>query len=98
MTFGGLLRTPYRRSSQNSSSRHLGEYGLHLLEAHADSFSVVLFTIVIVFFARDAGRQDQGSHCNSTHPKHPPQEIPSTQLFAGHKSTPLLLTWVNKGK
>ena len=62
---------------------------LHLLEVHTGFCSVfLLFIIVVFFFAGNARRQGQGSHCNSTRPDYPPQELPSTQLFTGHKFTP----------
>jgi hypothetical protein len=81
-----------QRTSENSSSTRPRVYGLHLLATHTGSFSVVvLFILFFVLFAGNAGRQDKGSHCNSSHPKHPPQKIPSTQLFARHKSTPLTM-------
>jgi len=46
-----------------------------------------VFLIVLVI-GGNAGRQDQGSHRDSTHAEHPPQEIPSAQLLAVHRPAP----------
>jgi hypothetical protein len=81
------------RTSENTPSTRPRVYGLHLLATHTGSFSVVILFILffVLFFAGNAGRYEQGSHCNSTHPEHPPQKFPSTQLFARHESTPLTM-------
>jgi hypothetical protein len=52
------------------------------------AWSLIVFLIIIfILFAGSAGCQDRGSPYHSAHPKHPPQEFSSAQLFAVHEST-----------
>ncbi len=52
------------------------------------TWPLIVFFFFLIFFAGNAGRQDQGSRRHSAHPEHPSQELPSAQLFAVHESTP----------
>jgi hypothetical protein len=65
---------------KNATKRHVCAFTWPLI--------VVVVFFFLILFAGSAGRQDRGSRRRRcAHPEHPPQELPSAQLFAVHEST-----------